>query len=113
MPIDEVERIVAIPFYLAAQNATPGHERFLRVRFVIRGLLGLPNDVGNVFLCPVPLRVEPAGQVTFCRHTQCHGSGTSPAIQKGTQRFRFLANFRTFDIPNRQNRWKLLIQIWQ
>ena len=41
------------------------------------------------------------------------GSGASPAIQKSTQRLRLLANFRTFDFPNRQNRWKLLIQLWQ
>jgi len=40
-------------------------------------------------------------------------SGASPAIQKSTQRLRLLANFRTFDFPNRQNRWKLLIQLWQ
>jgi len=59
VPVDEIERTVAIPFYLAVQNATPAQNRFLRIRIVIRSLLGLPNDVGNVFWCPVPLRVEP------------------------------------------------------
>jgi hypothetical protein len=59
VPVDETERKVAIPFYIDAQDATPAQERFKRVRFIIRQFLGLSNDVGNVFWCPVSLRAEP------------------------------------------------------
>src|SRR5262249_30384044 len=39
------------------------------------------------------------------------GFGTGPALQKGAQCVRLIAQFTTFDAPNGKNRRKLLIQL--
>src|SRR6266404_1997272 len=76
-------------------------------------------SVPRPLIARVPAQAQAALRTTvvISRTTRTYpgvaGSGASPAIQKSTQRLRLLANFRTFDFPNRQNRWKLLIQLWQ
>jgi hypothetical protein len=58
VPVDEVERRVAIPAYVGLQSPTPAQERWLHVRLVIGKWLGLEFDPAKQFWCPVALRVE-------------------------------------------------------
>jgi len=75
VPVDEVERTVAIPFDLAVQNSTPMQECLLRVRWVYPRCAWTPNDVASVLVSGAAAGGARgqrfAAHVTFCRHTQC------------------------------------------